>query len=233
MENKELAYQYIEESIYRNAKIGEIAKDDSTLSVEDKVELKRTLDVLSELYSNSQNFIIQQQEEVIQQKKMATANMENTNQTIMSMKSSLQDVIRDAKTAYKFVLWMYVMAFFLGIALIVVAVVFAVQGKMILSIAFGTIGLIDIVTHFIFKPPLELQSSRSNLTQLMIVVTNWFADLMNLNTFMANQGADITLDQINIISDKLNANTAKSLDLIERYSEPSGRSLQNKEEPKG
>lgn len=232
MENKELAYQYVEEYLFRNAKIGEVAGDDPLLSVEDKMELKNVLDSLAQLTSNAQNFLLQQQEEIIHQKKMNSANMENTNQTIMSMKSSLQDVIRDAKTAYKFVLWMYVMAFFLGIALIVVAVVFAVQGKMILSIAFGSIGLIDIVTHFIFKPPLELQSSRSNLTQLMIVVTNWFADLMNLNTFMAQKGPDITLDEINQISDKLNANTAKSLDLIERYSEPSGKGVQNKEEPK-
>lgn len=233
MENKELAYQYIEEYLFRNAKIGEDAENDPLLSDGDKKELKNVLDSLTQLSSNAQNFLLQQQEEIKQQKKMTTANMENTNQTIMSMKSSLQDVIRDAKTAYKFVLWMYVMAFFLGIALIVVAVVFAVQGKMILSIAFGTIGLIDIVTHFIFKPPLELQSSRSNLTQLMIVVTNWFADLMNLNAFMALKGPDITLDEISQISDKLNANTAKSLDLIERYSEPSGKGSSYKEEPKG
>ncbi|MDY0103263.1 MAG: hypothetical protein RBS07_10000 [Lentimicrobium sp.] len=228
MEKKELAYQYVYDYLFKDAKIGKVAEKDPLFSVEDRTELKNVLETLDQLTSNARNFVVQQQDEVVSQKRMALANMENTNQTIMSMKSSLQDVIRDAKTAYKFVLWMYVMAFFLGIALIVVAVVFAVQGKMILSIAFGTIGLIDIVTHFIFKPPLELQSSRSNLTQLMIVVTNWFADLMNLNAFMAQKGADITLEEINQISDKLNSNTAKSLDLIERYSEPTGKNNQVK-----
>ncbi len=233
MENKELAFEYISEYLFKNEKIIEVAKKDISITDEDKTELMNILDTLGTMSSNARNFVLLQQEDIAKQKKMITANMENTNQTIMSMKSSLQDVIRDAKTAYKFVLWMYVMAFFLGIALIVIAVIFAAQGKMILSIAFGSIGLIDIVSHFIFKPPLELQSSRSNLTQLMIVVTNWFADLMNLNAFMAQKGPDITLDEINQISDKLNSNTAKSLDLIERYSEPSGKSQQNKDEPKG
>ena len=223
MENKELAYQYIVESLFKNENIGESVIKDTSFSDDDKEELTNILDVLKKMASNARNYVTAQQDEIALQKKMSFANMENTNQTIMSMKSSLQDVIRDAKTAYKFVLWMYVLAFFLGIALIVIAVVFAVQGKTILSIAFGSIGLIDIVTHFIFKPPLELQSSRSNLTQLMIVVTNWFADLMNLNAYMAQKGVEITLDEISLISDKLNSNTAKSLDLIERYSEPSGK----------
>lgn len=140
--------------------------------------------------------------------------------TIMQIKDTLSEIIQDAKSAYKYVLWMYVLAFLLGIGLIIVAIVFAAMGKTILSIAFGAIGLIDIVSHFIFKPPLELQSSRSNLTQLIIVVTNWFSDLVNLNSYLSLKGANLTLEELKEISDKQNKNTEKMIKLIELYSEP-------------
>ena len=55
----------------------------------------------------------------------------------------------------------------------------------------------------------------------MIVVTNWFSDIVNLNTFITARGEALTLTELSEISDKQNANTAKMIDLIERYSEPS------------
>ena len=145
----------------------------------------------------------------------------NTYDTIISLKESLQDVIKDAKSAYQYVLLMYLFAFYLGVALIVTSIIFAAQDKVFFSMAFGAIGLIDIVTHFIYKPPLDLQSSRANLAQLMVILTNWFSDVMNLNTFMAQQGQNLSLDQLKELSDKQNANTEQMLGLIEKYCEPS------------
>ena len=57
----------------------------------------------------------------------------------------------------------------------------------------------------------------------MIIITNWFADLMNLNTYMSNRNAIITLEEIDQISEKQNQNTAKTIDLIEKYSESKGK----------
>ena len=58
----------------------------------------------------------------------------------------------------------------------------------------------------------------------MIIITNWFADLMNLNTYMSNRNAIITLERdIDQISEKQNQNTAKTIDLIEKYSESKGK----------
>lgn len=221
MKNKDLAYNYIHEFLFRDENVSVKLDADQSVEPDDKAELNRLLAVLGEMSVNARKFNSLNIEYFGKSNTLLLNNLENTMQTIMSIKSSLQEVIRDAKTAYKFVLWMYVLAFMLGIGLIVVAVVFAAQGKMILSIAFGAIGLIDIVSHFIFKPPLELQSSRANLTQLMIVVTNWFSDLMNLNTFISTRGDQLTMSELYDISDKQNANTAKMIDLIERYSEPS------------
>lgn len=107
--------------------------------------------------------------------------------------------------------------------LIIVAIVFAAQDKAILALAFGSIGLIDIVTNFIFKPPLELQTSRSNLAQLMILITNWFADLMNINNYLSiKEVSGMTMAEFEEMSNKQNDNTARMLDLIQIYCEPSG-----------
>jgi len=221
MKNKNLAFDYIHEYLFRNEQVAANLVSEQSLSPEDRQELSDILGVLGQMSQNARNYNKVNNQVLGKAMELSMENMANTTQTIMSIKSSLQEVIRDAKSAYKYVLWMYVLAFMLGIALIAVAVVFAAQGKTILSIAFGTIGLIDIVSHFIFKPPLELQSSRANLTQLMIVVTNWFSDIVNLNTFITARGEALTLTELSEISDKQNANTAKMIDLIERYSEPS------------
>lgn len=225
MKNKELGFDYIYEFLYNNNQVGSQIPGDDRFDDEDKSALQAIISDLSTMSINSHNFAALSQQEREKSMSIATElsikNMENTYGTIMGIKDALQDVIKDAKSAYKYVLWMYVAAFLLGIALIAVAIVFAARGQTILAVAFGAIGLVDLVTQFIYKPPLELQSSRSNLAQLMIAITNWFADLMNLNTYMANQGTGISLETIRALSDMQNNNTAKILDLIEQYSEPS------------
>lgn len=227
MKNKELAYDYINDYLFKSQIVSEHVGDDERLTEEDKNELLATLSTIGNMSSNARNFnalsLEEKEQSMTKVMQLNLTNIENTYETIMSIKSSLQDVIKDAKSAYKYVLYMYVAAFMLGIALMAVAVVFAARGETILAVAFGTIGLADLVTQFIYKPPLELQSSRSNLAQLMIAITNWFADLMNLNSYMGYKGTSISLKEISELSKKQYANTAQILDLIERYSEPSNQ----------
>lgn len=234
MNNKALGFDYIYEFLFTDSQIGNHIAADDRFDDDDKNQMQQIMSILSTMNLNSHNYntlSLQEREKAMTRgTELNLSNMENTYETIMSIKSSLQDVIKDAKSAYKFVLWMYVAAFLLGIALIVVAIVFAAQGETILAVAFGTIGLADLVTQFIYKPPLELQSSRSNLAQLMIAITNWFADLMNLNTYMGYKGANISLKEISELSERQYANTAQILDLIERYSEPSNQN-NNSEKP--
>lgn len=220
MKNKEHAFDYIQGWLFRDASIDRLVGSDENLTAEDKEELMSTFEVLKTMNQNSIAFQEVQRENIRKTMDIMQENIGNTFETIMSLKSNLQDVIKDAKKAYTFVMWMYVTAFYLGVALIITAIVFAALDKTILAVAFGTIGLADIVSHFIFKPPLELQTSRSNLAQLMVVLTNWFADLMNLNTYLSLKGNSITLDDLDKISTKQNNNTQQMLDLIEKYCEP-------------
>jgi hypothetical protein len=220
MKNKETAYEYIRNWLFLDASIDRMVDRDDTLSSEDKEELINTFNVLKTMNQNSLAFQEVQKENVRKTMDLMQDNIGNTFTTIMSLKSSLQDVIRDAKRAYTFVMWMYVVAFYLGVALIITAIIFAALDKTILAIAFGTVGLADIVSHFIFKPPLELQTSRSNLAQLMVVLTNWFSDLMNLNSYLSLKGSNITFEELERISSKQNSNTQQMLEMIEKYCEP-------------
>ncbi|MEY2918095.1 MAG: hypothetical protein RIS73_1809 [Bacteroidota bacterium] len=81
--------------------------------------------------------------------------------------------------AYNRVLLIYTTAFVVGLLLIATAIVFSAMGKTILAVAFGTIGLIDIVTYFIKMPANKIQESRSNISQLQVILLVWLNDLMN------------------------------------------------------
>lgn len=221
MENKPLAFDYMQKALFENMNIGDTLDQESLLNKEDKKELKYILDSIKGLGTQAMQNQAPQENYMKVQFDAMNRSVLNTYDTIISLKESLQDVIKDAKSAYQYVLLMYLFAFYLGVALIVTSIIFAAQDKVFFSMAFGAIGLIDIVTHFIYKPPLDLQSSRANLAQLMVILTNWFSDVMNLNTFMAQQGQNLSLDQLKELSDKQNANTEKMLGLIEKYCEPS------------
>ena len=220
MENKSLAFDYMQKALFENMNIGATLDQESLLKPEDKKELKYILDAIKGLGTQALQNQAPQENYMKVQFDAMNRSVLNTYDTIISLKESLQDVIKDAKSAYQYVLLMYLFAFYLGVALIVTSIIFAAQDKVFFSMAFGAIGLIDIVTHFIYKPPLDLQSSRANLAQLRVILTNWFSDVMNLNTFMAQQGQNLSLDQLKELSDKQNANTEKMLGLIEKYCEP-------------
>lgn len=220
MENKSLAFDYMQKALFENMNIGDTLDNETKLNPDDKNELKTILDSIKGLGTQAMQNNAPQENYLKVQLDAMNRSVLNTYDTMDSLKESLQDVIKDAKSAYQYVLLMYLFAFYLGVALIVTSIIFAAQDKVFFSMAFGAIGLIDIVTHFIYKPPLDLQSSRANLAQLMVILTNWFSDVMNLNTFMGEQGKKLTLDQLKELSDKQNANTEKMLGLIERYCEP-------------
>ncbi|WKN29681.1 hypothetical protein PZB74_11960 [Porifericola rhodea] len=220
MKNKALAYDYIHTALYRDINIVDQLSTQQDLTEEDQNELAAILEGIRQLSNTARAQSNGQPEAMKQTEGFILKNMENTYQTIISLKDSLQDVIKDAKGAYRQVLWMYMIAFYLGIGLIITAIVFAARGQQVLAVAFGAIGLLDIVSHFIYKPPLDLQSSRSNLAQLMIALTNWFSDTMNLNSYMSIKGAALTYEDIDRLSTKQNANTEQILSLIEKYCEP-------------
>lgn len=211
MKNKELAFDILFNAMTQQdeKKLQQMAVG---LSAEDLAELNIALPVVRQqvLQTNT----LQKQYE------LATSNMGNTYQTLINLKQSLDEAMGQARKGYAYVMWMYVIVFYLGIGLIITAVVFAAFDKTILAIAFGSIGLIDIITYLLVKPPLELQTSRSNYAQLTAALISWFTDLMNLNTFLTTLPAGTPFEKVEEVSKKQMENTRELLDLIETYSEP-------------
>ena len=127
MTNKSVAYDYMSTCLLQNKNIAESLPGETNLNEEDKSELAQMLNLVKGLGEDRSALQSMMQQENLAMRgetnKMLMENMHNTFNTSISIKTSLQDVIKDAKTAYRYVLWMYILAFLIGLGLIVVAVV--------------------------------------------------------------------------------------------------------------
>jgi hypothetical protein len=155
------------------------------------------------------------------QDSMAKSGLE-TMALVSQLKKSLINNTDDTMKAYNRVLLIYTTAFIVGLLLITTAIVFGAMGKTILAIAFGTIGLIDIVTYFIKMPANKIQESRSNISQLQVILLVWLNDLMNNTAVLAGylKTEKPTIDGYKDITTFGIDNAIKLLKLIEELAEP-------------
>lgn len=152
--------------------------------------------------------------------KSMEGSADNTFELIKQLKESLITNATGTLGAYNRVLTIYTVSFIIGVLLIITGVVFGAMGKNVLAIAFGTLGLIDMVTYFIKLPANKIQESRSNLSQLQVVLLTWMSDFVNTNTLMSIKQATITLEEYKFLSDMNIENTTRLLRLIEEVAEP-------------
>ena len=145
-----------------------------------------------------------------------------TMELVAELKESLISNATGTLSAFNRVILFYSIAFFLGIAMLVAAVVFGAMGKTVLAVAFGTIGLIDIVTYFVKLPANKIQESRSNLSQLQVVLLVWLKDLIN-NEVLSGKLINTSSPSIKDYKDLADINienTGKLLSMIETMAEP-------------
>ncbi len=158
----------------------------------------------------------------LQRNKSLQKSGEDTMLLVDRLKKSLIDNATGTLSAYNRVITIYTIAFLIGVALIITAIVFGALGETILAISFGAIGLIDIITYFVKLPANKIQESRSNLSQLQVVLLVWLKELINndalcariLNTENPSIAAYKELSEISI------NNTSSLLKLIEDMAEP-------------
>jgi hypothetical protein len=159
---------------------------------------------------------------------------------IKELKKTLISTLKESKSSQSIIKLMYVSTFLLGLILIGIAVYFGIEGKEILSIAFGSFGMLSIVTFLIKDPPLKLQDSRSNYAQLTSGILGWFSDLINTESMISindtfnrkvQNTKEIDLNSQLIIHEKLldsylkildakTNNTSRLLKLIDDVAEP-------------
>jgi hypothetical protein len=118
---------------------------------------------------------------------------------------------------------MYQVSFYLGVALLITAIVFAVVTKgSLYPILFGSIGIIDLLTFFIAKPPESLQQSRSQQAKLNAAFYSWFLDLYNWNSFYiqySSKGTNVDLQTMKEVSSSQIANTERLMKIISEHIE--------------
>jgi hypothetical protein len=136
------------------------------------------------------------------------------------LKTGLRKTLEQIDRAYRSTMLMYQVSFYLGILLILTALVLAITSKeSLLPIVFGTLGTLDILTFFLVKPQEQLQSSRASLAQLQAGMYNWFVDSFNQNSFLGELQRQKKLDAASMqqISQALMANTNQTLDMLQKY----------------
>lgn len=144
----------------------------------------------------------------------------STLETAESFKSGLRNTVVQIERGFRSTMIMYEVAFYLGVGLILAAILMAfVKEQSLLAIAFGSLGIIDIIVYFITKPPQDLQFSRARLAQLEAAFFNWFIDYTSWNGAMMNlaQQGRLDFNAMTKISNTLMEHTEKTMELIDKY----------------
>lgn len=148
----------------------------------------------------------------------AVNQLRSTELTSDSFKNGLINSLDQIKRGFNTAMVMYTVAFYVGILLILAALVFAwFKGESLLPVAFAGLGVADLIAYFITKPPLDLQKSRANLAQLQTAYYNWFIDLFNWNSII-NSGEEM-IHLYKKVSDMMMRNTERTMKMIEDYCE--------------
>ena len=127
-----------------------------------------------------------------QQVELVSGDKERFNETmrvIKAMKDGLRKTIEQIDRAFTYTMWMYILSFVMGLALMVAAIWSAFYGKSLLTLVLGGFGTANTLTFFFTRPPERLQSSRASLAQLQIALLAWFTDFFNQNALMVQENS--------------------------------------------
>ena len=134
------------------------------------------------------------------------------------MKDGLKHTLEQIDSAYRSTMLMYQVSYYLGVLLVIAAVLVAFMDREpLLSSVFGTLGMIDLLAFFLFKPQEHLQASRASLAQIQAALYNWFIDSVNLNTMMSKYDQLGDLKSVAGVSESLMNHTDKTLEMLQKY----------------
>jgi hypothetical protein len=149
--------------------------------------------------------------------------LDETMDVVKAMKSGLKSTMAQIDHAFTYTMWMYIVSFFMGIALIAAAIWSAWYGKNLLSIVLGGFGTANTLTFFFTRPPERLQSSRASLAQLQIALLAWFNDFFNQNILLAQEASiqrkpgESGTSSMLAISDVIIHHTEKMMVMLQKY----------------
>ena len=153
--------------------------------------------------------------------------MKEHYQTLSKLRDGLCNTIDQMHEGYKRTMLMYTVSFYLGIALILFSVFLAIfKSEPLLPIVFGGLGIADVISFFIAKPPQDLQNSRADLAQLQTAYFSWYKSHIAWESFIIGKFnrqdmLDDLPDTLNMTTTSYFENTEKMMKLIQKYAETS------------
>ena len=216
--NKETAYDVIRRTLLDQNFMQEIMENPDNVLFQQGIRTPEEISELKNVLSVIGAGIVLSSEAG----KQMMDQQEKTFETANELKSGLIDVTKQIQSGFKNVMTMYNVAFYFGVLLIALSAIFAFwKGESLLPIVFGGLGVADVIAYFITKPPQSLQDSRANLCQLQAAYYNWFLDVYNWNSFLIylQQTGQLNLQNVKEVSETLLQNTAKMMELIDKYCE--------------
>ena len=216
--SNDIFYAILEKALTDNAFLKELLSNpDATIRKEGLTDLNE-IAKLKNLFS----LLVAALQQSLASQKFMEDQIKSTSETGNAFKEGLRKTIEQIDSGFRSTMTMYKVAFYLGVALIICSLVFAVfKGGALLPIVFGGLGIADFIGFFITKPPQELQGSRANLAQLQAVYFNWYVDVYNWNSYLLEMGRVQGLDYAKIkqVSTNILENTDKYMAMIEKYCE--------------
>ncbi len=158
-----------------------------------------------------------------EQFEQAKKSIKDTMDVAADMKSALRSTIAQIDRAFQYTMWMYIVSFFMGVALILAAIVSAFTGygghTQLLSMVLGGLGTATTLAFFFTKPPESLQSSRASLAQLQCALLAWFNDFFNQNSMIVSIAAKQDFDKAAVqeVSRDILTHTDDILKMLQQY----------------
>lgn len=156
----------------------------------------------------------------------AIAAMENTSRKFHWQKKQAEQrferSISNMKLAFKLSIIMHNIMFYLGIALILVGIIIAFDGKSIAGLALGGVGLVDIALYLVKEPVEGIHESTGNLMQLRSTYTSFLLMLKFWRPYShiwlyTEYNSDNHFIKAQQVSETYNQHTEAALELIQKY----------------
>src|SRR5664280_3168176 len=159
----------------------------------------------------------------------------------LSLQEGLARVVEQIDAGYRRAMTMYTVAFYLGVALVLVSIFAAlVLDSERAAAVLGGLGMADILAAMIFRPAQEVQNSRGNLAQLQAAFFSWFNDVFNWNQYLqlidreaSGRNVPPEFERLRKVSEAQMRTVARMMALIEEYCETrGGRGAERKVKPR-
>jgi ABC-type multidrug transport system fused ATPase/permease subunit len=152
-----------------------------------------------------------------------------TAQSVTQRKRSEQRVersIRSMKSAFRVQIVMHNVMFYLGVSLIMAAVVSAIKGHSLASLVIGGIGVFDLAIFFLKEPVEGLHESVGNLLQLRAAYNSFFAQLDQWQLYFDKVAGAEFLGIKHQITNLIQDSTDHTVQLIHDYTNAGGRNTE-------